>query len=54
MRPPPIEQFEALEQLRALACGHRICVAVTKQAPHPGVDTPDDLKRVLRDYRRLK
>jgi 3-deoxy-manno-octulosonate cytidylyltransferase (CMP-KDO synthetase) len=53
MLPASIEQFEALEQLRALACGHRICVAVTRQAPHPGVDTPDDLKRVLRDYRRL-
>ena len=52
MRPAPIEQFEALEQLRALAYGHRICVAVTRKAPHPGVDTPDDLKRVLRYYRR--
>ena len=52
MRPAPIEQFEALEQLRALAYGHRICVAVTRQAPHPGVDTLDDLKRVLRHYRR--
>jgi 3-deoxy-manno-octulosonate cytidylyltransferase (CMP-KDO synthetase) len=54
MRPAPIEQFEALEQLRALAYGHRICVAVTKLAPHPGVDTPEDLRRVLRHYRRPK
>ncbi|MEQ1775562.1 MAG: 3-deoxy-manno-octulosonate cytidylyltransferase [Burkholderiales bacterium] len=52
MRPAPIEQFEALEQLRALAQGHRICVAVTRKAPHPGVDTPDDLRRALRHYRR--
>ena len=47
MRPARIEQLEALEQLRALAYGHRICVAVTRKAPHPGVDTPADLKAVL-------
>ncbi len=54
MRPAPLEQFEALEQLRALAHGHRICVAVTRTAPHPGVDTPDDLKRIRAHYRRPK
>jgi 3-deoxy-manno-octulosonate cytidylyltransferase (CMP-KDO synthetase) len=54
MRPAPLEQFEALEQLRALAYGHRICVAVTQAAPHPGVDTPQDLKRIRRHYRGLK
>lgn len=54
MRPTPIEQFEALEQLRALAYGHRICVAATQAAPHPGVDTPQDLKRIQRHYRGLK
>jgi 3-deoxy-manno-octulosonate cytidylyltransferase (CMP-KDO synthetase) len=47
MRPAALEQFEALEQLRALAYGHRISVAVTRAAPHPGVDTPADLQRVL-------
>lgn len=47
MRPARIEQLEALEQLRALANGHRICVAVTRKAPHPGVDTPADLKAIL-------
>jgi len=47
MRPARIEQLEALEQLRALAYGYRICVAVTRKAPHPGVDTPADLKAVL-------
>ena len=46
--PAAIERFEALEQLRALAHGHRIHCAVTRAAPHPGVDTPADLKRVLR------
>ncbi len=52
MRPVAIEQFEALEQLRAMAYGHRISVAVTRSAPHPGVDTPQDLARLLRHYRR--
>jgi 3-deoxy-manno-octulosonate cytidylyltransferase (CMP-KDO synthetase) len=52
MRPVPIERFEALEQLRALAHGHRICVAITRKAPHPGVDTPADLQRVQRMLRR--
>lgn len=52
MRPAASEQFEALEQLRALACGYRISVAITRAAPHPGVDTPADLQRVLARYRR--
>jgi 3-deoxy-manno-octulosonate cytidylyltransferase (CMP-KDO synthetase) len=43
---PAIERFEALEQLRALWHGHRICVAVTDQAPEAGVDTPEDLDAV--------
>jgi 3-deoxy-manno-octulosonate cytidylyltransferase (CMP-KDO synthetase) len=49
--PVAIERFEALEQLRALAHGHRIHCAVTRAAPHPGVDTPADLKRILRSFR---
>ncbi len=44
--PAPIEQTEALEQLRALWHGHRIAVHISAQAPGPGVDTPDDLERV--------
>ena len=52
MRPTPLEQLEALEQLRALVYGHRICVAITNQAPHPGVDTPQDLLRIRRHYQR--
>ncbi len=54
MRPARLEQLEALEQLRALAYGHRICVAITHKAPHPGVDTPQDLLRIRRHYRRAK
>jgi 3-deoxy-manno-octulosonate cytidylyltransferase (CMP-KDO synthetase) len=46
LAPAPIEQFEALEQLRALWHGHRVSVAITAIAPHAGVDTPDDLERI--------
>jgi 3-deoxy-manno-octulosonate cytidylyltransferase (CMP-KDO synthetase) len=46
LEPAPIEQFEALEQLRALWHGHRISVAITAVAPHAGVDTAADLERV--------
>jgi 3-deoxy-manno-octulosonate cytidylyltransferase (CMP-KDO synthetase) len=54
LKPAPIERFEALEQLRALAHGYRISVAVTRSAPQAGVDTPQDLARVQRvlDRRR--
>ncbi len=51
LKPVAIERFEALEQLRALAHGYRIHCAITRSAPHPGVDTPADLKRLLRGYR---
>ena len=45
LKPVAIERAEALEQLRALAYGHRIVVTVTRRSPHPGVDTPEDLRR---------
>lgn len=51
LEPAVIERSEALEQLRALAHGHRIAVTVTRRAPHPGVDTPADLRRVRRLFR---
>ncbi len=44
--PAPLEQCEALEQLRALWHGHRIAVHLAPTAPGPGVDTPEDLARV--------
>ncbi len=44
--PAPLEQLEALEQLRVLWHGHRIAVYVTDADPGPGVDTPQDLERV--------
>lgn len=42
----PLENAEALEQLRALWHGRRIAVFVAGQAPAGGVDTPEDLARV--------
>ena len=48
LKAPAIERFEALEQLRALAHGYRISVAITKSAPQPGIDTPADLERARR------
>lgn len=46
LMPAPIEEFEALEQLRALWHGFQIAVAVRPDAPHAGVDTAQDLERV--------
>jgi 3-deoxy-manno-octulosonate cytidylyltransferase (CMP-KDO synthetase) len=48
----PIENSEALEQLRALWHGHRIAVHITQDAPGPGVDTPEDLERVRKLFAR--
>jgi 3-deoxy-manno-octulosonate cytidylyltransferase (CMP-KDO synthetase) len=42
----PLEQIEALEQLRVLWHGERIVVHVSGSRPGPGVDTPEDLARV--------
>jgi len=42
----PLEEFEALEQLRALWHGYAIAVAVRQDASLLGVDTPEDLERV--------
>jgi 3-deoxy-manno-octulosonate cytidylyltransferase (CMP-KDO synthetase) len=45
----PLEQIEALEQLRVLWHGYRIAVHISDSVPAAGVDTLDDLIRV-RDY----
>lgn len=43
LTPAPIEQMEALEQLRALYYGFKIHVEIYPEVPPPGVDTPEDL-----------
>ena len=47
---PAMERFEALEQLRALAHGYRISVAVLNEALPPGIDTPEDYQRLRERY----
>ena len=46
LQPSPLEQWEALEQLRVLWHGERIRVLRVDEAPAAGVDTADDLERV--------
>jgi len=43
LAPAAIEQFEALEQLRALYHGYKIGVFLATEAPPAGVDTEQDL-----------
>ena len=43
LAPAQIEQFEALEQLRALYHGYKIGVFIADQVPPGGVDTEQDL-----------
>ena len=50
LSPAPIERFEALEQLRVLWHGYKICVALSEQPALPGVDTPADLALVRQHY----
>jgi 3-deoxy-manno-octulosonate cytidylyltransferase (CMP-KDO synthetase) len=46
LRPAPLEQAEALEQLRALTAGMTIKVGITREPPPRGVDTAEDLAAV--------
>ena len=50
LSPSPVEQFEALEQLRVLWHGYAIAVHVSPAVPVAGVDTPEDLERVRRHF----
>lgn len=52
LAPSPLEQWEALEQLRAMWHGHRIAVRVVDEAPAAGVDTPEDLEHVRAVFAR--
>ena len=47
---PAVERYEALEQLRALAHGFRVAVAVVEAALPPGIDTPEDYERLKAAY----
>ena len=51
--PAPIEQIEALEQLRALYNGYKIDVQVFDEAPPPGIDTPEDLLHAQLKWKQL-
>ncbi|MFA0414850.1 3-deoxy-manno-octulosonate cytidylyltransferase [Vibrio renipiscarius] len=44
--PSALEKIECLEQLRVLWYGEKIHVAVAKESPAAGVDTPEDLEAV--------
>jgi 3-deoxy-manno-octulosonate cytidylyltransferase (CMP-KDO synthetase) len=50
LQKSPLEQIEALEQLRVLWHGYPIAVHITPSAPAGGVDTPQDLARVRRHF----
>ncbi|MGE5468162.1 MAG: 3-deoxy-manno-octulosonate cytidylyltransferase [Ignavibacteria bacterium] len=50
LTPARCEQWESLEQLRALWHGHAIRVIEWEEAPAPGVDTEEDLERVRRCF----
>ncbi|MEW6513441.1 MAG: 3-deoxy-manno-octulosonate cytidylyltransferase [Pseudomonadota bacterium] len=50
LAPAPIEQWESLEQLRAMWHGFHIHVIDCAYAPEAGVDTPADLERVCKRF----
>ncbi|HKW12825.1 MAG TPA: 3-deoxy-manno-octulosonate cytidylyltransferase [Gemmatimonadaceae bacterium] len=51
--PHPLEQIERLEQLRPLAAGIAMGVALIDERPAVGVDTLDDLARANADWKDL-
>ncbi|MCP3868250.1 MAG: 3-deoxy-manno-octulosonate cytidylyltransferase [Gammaproteobacteria bacterium] len=50
--PAPLEQAESLEQLRVLWHGERIHVSLAQVDAAHGVDTPEDLRRAEKTFRR--
>lgn len=53
LAPHPLERVERLEQLRPLAAGIAMGVALVDEAPEPGVDTDEDLERANRRWTEL-
>lgn len=51
--PHPLEQIERLEQLRPLAAGMAMGVAMIPDAPRAGVDTEEDLARANQEWPRF-
>lgn len=48
--PSPLERIERLEQLRPLAAGIPIGVALIDEPVRPGIDTEEDLERANRNW----
>jgi 3-deoxy-manno-octulosonate cytidylyltransferase (CMP-KDO synthetase) len=51
--PHPLEQIERLEQLRPLAAGMAMGVAMITDPPRAGVDTEEDLARANEEWPSL-
>jgi 3-deoxy-manno-octulosonate cytidylyltransferase (CMP-KDO synthetase) len=51
--PHPLERIERLEQLRPLAAGMAMGVAMIPDPPHAGVDTEEDLARANEEWPSL-
>jgi len=49
-----LENYEKLEQLRVLAHGYTINIAVAEISPVAGIDTPDDVQRVIQILTPIK
>ena len=54
LAPAPLEQWESLEQLRALWHGFHILVIECAHAPAPGVDTTEDLERIQMTFAAVR
>ncbi|MEO0513779.1 MAG: 3-deoxy-manno-octulosonate cytidylyltransferase [Planctomycetota bacterium] len=50
LEPTPLEEAEKLEQLRVLEHGYKIAV-LHADAPHPGIDTPEQYAAFVKRYR---
>jgi 3-deoxy-manno-octulosonate cytidylyltransferase (CMP-KDO synthetase) len=54
LAPTLVEQYESLEQLRALHYGYKIGVVITANAPPAGVDTEQDLHDARAAFEKTK